>query len=197
MSFAANRRRDVFQEPAAFNAPRWYAVYTYPRHEKVVAKHLEDARVEAFLPIFKSCSRWKDRSVEISRPLFPGYVFTRITMGDRSKVMSIPSVVRILSFNGRPAEIPSQEIESVRLCVEYGATLEAHPVPEVGERARVCAGVFEGVEGIVLNRKNKCKVIISISLIHQAIALEIDSKYLEPVRSASSAFQLSEHTPRN
>jgi transcription antitermination factor NusG len=197
MSFAANRRRDVFQEPVGFNAPRWYAVYTYPRHEKAVAKHLEDAWVEAFLPIFKSRSRWKDRSVEISRPLFPGYVFTRITMGDRSKVMSIPSVVRILSFNGRPAEIPSQEIESVRLCVEYGATLEAHPIPEVGERARVCAGVFEGVEGIVLNRKNKCKVIISLSLIHQAVALEIDSKYLEPVRSASSAFQLPEHVPRN
>jgi len=187
MSFAANRLPEVFTAPVATDAPRWYAVYTYPRHEKAVAEQLEAKRVEAFLPIFESRSRWKDRNVKISRPLFPGYVFTRITMGDRGKIVSIPSVVRILSFNGRPAEISDQEIENVRLCVGRGATLEAHPIPKIGERVRVCSGVFEGVEGIVLDRKNKCKVIISISLIYQAVALEIDSKHLEPVRSASSA----------
>lgn len=187
MSFAVNPLPEVLTVPVAAETPRWYAVYTYPRHEKAVAEQLEAKCVEAFLPIFARRSRWKDRNVELSLPLFPGYVFTRITMGDRTKIVSTPSVVRILSFNGRPAEIPDQEIESVRLCVGGGATLEVHPIPEVGELVRVCSGVFEGVEGIVLNRKNKCKVIISISLIHQAVALEIDSKDLEPVRSASSA----------
>jgi transcription antitermination factor NusG len=197
MSCAANRLPEVFAVPVVTDVPRWYAVYTYPRHEKAVAEQLEAKCVEAFLPIFASRSRWKDRNVVISRPLFPGYVFTRITMGDRTKIVSVPSVVRILSFNGRPAEIPDQEIESVRLCVRGGATLEAHPIPEVGEPVRVCSGAFEGVEGIVLGRKNKCKVIISISLIHQAVALEIDSKHLEPVRSASSACLLPGYTPRN
>jgi len=186
MSFVGNRLPDVMTAPVTTGAPRWYAVYTYPRHEKAVAEQLETKRVETFLPTFASRSRWKDRSVEISRPLFPGYVFTRICLGDRTKVVSIPSVVRILSFNSRPAEISDQEIESIRLCVGGGATLEAHPVLEVGERVRVCSGAFEGVEGIVVNQKNSCKLIISISLIHQAVALEIDSKHLEPARSASS-----------
>jgi len=185
MSLVENRLPDVMTAPIATNAPRWYAVYTYPRHEKAVAEQLETKFVETFLPTFASRSRWKDRNVEISRPLFPGYVFTRICLGDRTKVVSIPSVVRILSFNGRPAEISDQEIESIRLCVRGGAALEAHPFPEVGERVRVCSGAFEGVEGIVVNQKDKCKVIVSIKLIHQAMALEIDSEHLEPLHSAS------------
>jgi transcription antitermination factor NusG len=187
MSFAANSLPNLVTAPVIADAPRWYAVYTYPRHEKAVAEQLESKAVETFLPIFASRSRWKDRSVEISRPLFPGYVFTRIRMEDRTKVVGIPSVVRILSFNGRPAEISAQEIESVRLCLGGGAALEAHSVPEVGERVRVCSGAFEGVEGIVANRTNRCKVIISISLIHQAVALEIDSKHLEVVESSPSS----------
>jgi hypothetical protein len=34
------------------DVPRWYAVYTYPRHEKVVTEQLESRSVEAFLPTF-------------------------------------------------------------------------------------------------------------------------------------------------
>lgn len=197
MSFAAGRLPEVTIAPAIPDERRWYAVYTYPQHEKVVAEQLETKSVEAFLPTCSSRRRWKDRSVEIARPLFPGYVFTRISSGDRIKVVSIPSVVRILSFNGRPAEISEQEIESVRLCVGGGARLEAHPFPEVGERVRVSSGAFEGVEGVVVDRKNKCKIIVSISLIHQAVALEIDASRLEPSHSFPPASSLSGHSPRH
>ena len=152
--------------------------------------------METFLPTFLSRRQWKDRRVEIARPLFPGYVFTRIAWGDRNKVVSIPSVVRILSFNGRPADISDQEIESIRLCVGGGIALESHPFPAVGERVRVISGAFEGVEGTVVDRKSKCKIVVSISLIHQAVALEIDSEHLERLPSVTSACRPSGSTPR-
>ncbi len=196
MSFAPIRLPEVTVAPVMSDARRWHAVYTYPQHENAVAEQLKTRCVEAFLPTFLSRRQWKDRRVEIARPLFPGYVFTRIAWGDRIKVVSIPSVVRILSFNGRPADISDQEIENIRLCVEGGVTLESHPFPAVGERVRVISGAFEGVEGIVLDRKSKCKIVVSISLIHQAVALEIDSEHLEPLPSATAACRRSESTPR-
>jgi len=184
MSAAANRLPEINSVPVRIDAPHWCAVYTYPRHEKSVAEQLKTKSLEAFLPTYATRSRWKDRSVQICRPLFPGYVFTRISLEDRIKVITVPSVVRILSFNGRPADVSDQEIESIRLCLGGGANLEAHPFPEIGESVRVCSGAFEGVEGVVVNSKDKCKVIVSISLIHQSVALEIDAKHLEPVRYA-------------
>ena len=164
--------------PAAANGPRWYAVYTYPQHEKVVATQLEQKTVEVFLPTFSVTSRWKDRRVRIASPVFPGYLFTRIDLRDRIRVVSTPSVIRIVSFNGVPAPISDQEIDAVRACLA-GGNIEPHPFIAVGERVTVRSGPFEGASGIVIRRTNQCKLVVSIGLIHQAFALEISPEDLD------------------
>jgi transcription antitermination factor NusG len=167
--------------PVITDIARWYALYTYPRHERAVTENLEHQSIEAFLPSCLVKSQWKDRQVQISRAIFPCYVFARIGMNQKVKVMSIPSVIRIVAFNGAPAPIPDSEIEAVRLCLSNGARVERHSFLEVGERVRVRCGVFEGLEGIVLRHSNGCKLVVSIGLIHQAVALEIEASQLEPI----------------
>jgi transcription antitermination factor NusG len=165
----------------AVSHPRWYAVYTHPRHEKVVTEQLESKLIEAFLPTFISENRWKDRRVRIQIPVFPGYVFTRISLSERSRVLSVPGVIRMLSFNGTPASIDDSEIEAVRLCMERGATLQPYAFLEVGDRVRVRSGVLEGLEGLVSRCKNERRLIVPISLINQSVAVEIDVQLLEPL----------------
>lgn len=161
----------------------WCAVYTYPRHEKTVSEQLGWKRLEVFLPTYEKESRWKDRKMRLQLPLFPGYVFTRIHSSERAKVLTTPSVVRILSFNGMPAPIADTEIDAIRLCLDRGATLEKHSFLGVGERVRVLGGAFEGLEGIVLRQKSSCKLLISIELIHQSVTLEISPELLEALPS--------------
>jgi transcription antitermination factor NusG len=166
---------------AMMDAPRWYAVYTYPRHEKVVTEQLESKSVEAFLPTFVTESRWKDRRVRIQTPAFPGYVFTRIKLAERSKVFNIPGVLRMLTFNGAPAPIDDSEIDAVKLCLNRGGVLKPHPFLEVGERVRVRAGMLEGLEGLVTRCKNDRILILPIALINQSVAVEVDADLLEPL----------------
>jgi transcription antitermination factor NusG len=166
---------------AVSDVRRWYAVYTYPRHEKVVTEKLESQSVEAFLPMFVIESRWKDRRVRIQTPVFPGYVFTRIKLAERNKVFNIPGVLRILSFNGVPAPIDDSEIDAVKLCLERGCTLKPHPFIEVGERVRVRSGMLEGLEGLVTRCKNDRILILPIALINQSVAVEVDADLLEPL----------------
>jgi len=158
---------------------RWYAAYTYPRHEKAVTKQLESKSIEAFLPVFLTENRWKDRRVQIQNPLFPGYVSTRINLSERSRVLAIPGVIRMLSFNGIPAPIDDSEIEAVRLCMERGAALESYPFLEIGDRVRVRSGVLEGLEGLISRCKDERRLIVPISLINQSVAVEIDVQLLE------------------
>ena len=162
--------------------PRWYAVYTYPRHEKVVAAQLEQKAVEVFLPAFSILSCWKDRRVRVANPVFPSYLFTRIDLRDRIRAVSTPSVIRIVSFKGAPAPIPDSEIDAVRSCLA-GGNIEPHPFVAAGERVRVRSGPFEGVSGIVIRRTNQCKLIVSIGLIHRAFALEISPDDLDNLTS--------------
>ena len=182
MSVLAEPLPSLLQPSQVNDAPSWYAVYTYPRHEKAVKDQLDWKSVESFLPTFASERHWKDRKVSIDLPLFPGYIFTRIHLSERVKVLAVPSVVRMLSFNGVPAPIANSEIDAIRLCLERSAVLEKHPFLKVGERVRVLRGAFEGLEGVVVRHKNACKLVLSIDLIHQSVALEIAADLLEPLR---------------
>ena len=171
--------------------PRWYAAYTYPRHEKVIAEQLESKGVESFLPTSTVASRWKDRTVQIHLPLFPSYVFARVELARRVAVLTIPGVIRILSANGAPIAIPDSEIDAVRRCVGEGAKLEAHSFLVNGMRVRVRSGPFSGLEGIVTQDHGKYKVVVSITAIHQSVALELDRECLEPIPSPTSILSVA------
>ena len=181
--------------PERPQAHQWYAVYTYPRHEKTVVKHLQDNNVETFLPVFTVLSQWTDRRVRITRPLFPGYVFTRINLVNRVAVQSAPGVIRIVSFNSMPATIDEAEIEAVRRCVAMGKA-KPHPFLEIGERVRVRRGLFEGLEGIVLRRDNNCELVVSVGLISRSIAIEIATEELEAL-APKQRLGLRETGPRS
>lgn len=187
MSCAASPLSSLAPVPALsiIDLPRWYAVYTYPRHEKSVLEHFESKSLEAFLPTFITESRWKDRRVRLKTPVFPGYVFTRINTTQRNKVLGSPGVIRMLCFNGLPAPIDDAEMDSVKLCLERGSVLGPCPFLEVGDRVRVRSGVLEGLEGHISRRKNDRRLIVPITLIHQSVAIEIDVQLLELVTAGT------------
>src|SRR2546428_10380851 len=140
----------------------WYAAHTCPRYEKCVAKQLEQRRVECFLPLYRSWRRWKDRRKQVDLALFPGYVFVRIALQERLRVLELPGVVRLVSFNGQPAPLPAQDIEALHNGVTNGVWAEPHPYLKAGRRVRVTRGPLAGAEGILVRKKDKFRVVISI-----------------------------------
>src|SRR5208282_1882538 len=91
------------------SASQWYALYTYARHEKYVAKQLEERCIDYFLPLYRTWHRWKDRRKQVELALFPSYVFVHICMAARLRVLSIAGVVHLVAFNGQPAALPERE----------------------------------------------------------------------------------------
>jgi len=158
--------------------PLWYAAYTLPRHEKAVAEQLGLRQVETYLPLYLSVRRWAERRALVQMPLFPGYVFVRTSAGDRIRVLEHPSVLRLVTFNGRPAPLPAGEIERLRAALEFG---KAEPFPFLipGKRVRVKSGPLAGVEGIILRRKGRTRLVVSVEAIHRSIIFDLDAPDLE------------------
>jgi len=169
---------DVEQKTA-----QWFAVYTNSRHEKVVARQLQDRSIETFLPLYRTWHRWKDRRKLVELPLFPSYVFVRIEAQKRLLVLQVPGVVTLVSFNSEPAALPEKEINALRNGLENDVHAEPHPYLRVGRKVRVTRGPMVGAEGILSRKKDKYRVVISIDVLSRSIAVEVDGADVEPTSS--------------
>ncbi|HEX3660828.1 MAG TPA: UpxY family transcription antiterminator [Acidobacteriaceae bacterium] len=162
-------------------APPWWALYTRHQHEKVVAEMLTAKGFDVFLPLYESIRRWKDRRKLISLPLFPCYVFVRGRLDARLQVVSTPGVHMLLTRGEQIAAIPEDEIAAIRRAVEGSFRVEPHPFLKVGERVRVTRGSLTGVEGILVRKKNLCRLVLSVDMLAQAVGVEVDASDVEPI----------------
>jgi transcription termination/antitermination protein NusG len=158
----------------------WFAAHTRSRHEKVVSDQLRSRQIETFLPLYRTVRRWKNGDHAVELPLFPGYTFVRVAVDDRIRVLKIPGVVRLVSFNGKPAPIEEQELETLRRALAAGIQAAPHPYLTIGRRARITAGPLAGREGILVRRKGALRVVLSISLIQRSIQVDVAADSLEP-----------------
>jgi transcription antitermination factor NusG len=159
----------------------WWALYTRHQHEKTVADMLSAKGFEVFLPQYESMRRWKDRSKLLSLPLFPCYVFVRGGLHRRLQVVTTPGVHMILYYGENVAIIPDDEIQAIRRTVDGPFRVEPHPFLKCGDRVRVTRGTLEGVEGILIRKKNLCRLVLSVDMLAQSVAVEIDGSDVEPV----------------
>jgi transcription antitermination factor NusG len=166
--------------PISWLEQHWYAAYTCANQEKRVAAELDVRAVEHFLPLYSSVRRWSDRRVSLELPLFPGYVFVRLALRDRLRVLQIPTVVRLVGFNGHPAALPETEMEIMRSGFSQSLRAEPHPFLSVGRRVRITRGPFSGLEGVLKRKRNSLRVVVSLSLIRRAVAVDVEVADVAP-----------------
>jgi transcription antitermination factor NusG len=176
MSIASTMNASAVSLPAypAYAEPHWYAVYTCANREKRIAAQFNERSIENFLPLFASIRRWKDRWMRISLPLFPGYIFVRHSLLNRLDILQVPGVVRLVGFNNVVAALPTEDIETLRNGLLRSAYAEPHPYLTMGRRVRFVRGPFEGLVGILVRRKARLRVVVSIELIRRSVAMDVD-----------------------
>jgi len=159
--------------PGVHTEPHWYAIYTSANHEKRVAEQLSLRSIECYLPLYSSVRQWKDRRVTLQLPLFPGYVFVRLALQDQLEVLQIRSVVRLVGSNGSPSILSDVEIQSLQANLTSGSRFEPHPYLRIGRRVQLTSGPMAGMQGILIRRKGKSRLVVSIELIQRSVAVEI------------------------
>lgn len=155
-------------------APQWYALRTRSRHEKAVRDQLDRQGIEPLLPTVKRLSQWKDRKKEVEVPLFSGYCFVRFSQEEKLPVQKVSGVVEIVGSSGRPEPIPDAEIDALKMLMDSVLPYDPHPYLQEGMTVEVVRGPLRGVQGILLRKEKRHRLVIGIRLIQQAAAVEID-----------------------
>lgn len=163
-------------------APRWYACYTRGRHEKRVAALLDQRGIENFLPLRARLEQWKDRKKRVLWPLFPSYVLVRFDVRELPTVLGVHGVVTVVRVGSSPVPIPDEEVENVR---RFAAAVDAHGLePELepfqpGQRVLVVGGPLRGVEGVVVQRRGRARVLVGLQAVGQGLSVEVDAGQLQ------------------
>lgn len=173
-------KQDVKVSTESFS--RWYAVHTRHQHEKMVAATLLGKGFEVFLPTYNAVHRWSDRNRQVTLPLFPGYLFFANEIDRWLQIVSTPGVNGIIKVGNVPAEISHEEICAIRRMVESTLRVEPHPFLRDGDLVRIKAGPLAGLEGIVSRKKDALRLVLSIQILGQSAAVEIDGYVVERVQ---------------
>jgi len=159
----------------------WLAAYTRARHESAVVRQFEQRGLDTFLPTYRRLSRWSDRIRKLNTPLFPGYVFVRVGDRERTRILQTSGVVSIVCCGGRPAPLSEADIDKLRLCTANPAAVEPHPYLRVGQRVRVKHGPFQGWEGVLVEKKNSTRLVITVDQIMKSVSIDLHGADVEPL----------------
>src|SRR6056297_2868862 len=133
----------------AANHKKWHVIYTRSRAEKQVCANLTNQRIECFLPLQKKLRQWKDRKKWVEMPLISGYCFVCIDQKEYEKVLQTQNVVNYIRFEGKPAQIPSRQIDYLKkLTAQSDFAIEvSRQTFSPGQKAEIIAGPLLGVQG--------------------------------------------------
>src|SRR2546427_2946357 len=166
------------------NPHPWFAVQVRARSEKLVAYILQNKGFEHLLPLYSVKRQRSDRVVAHQLPLFPGYLFCRLDLNTRLlPLFTTPGVVRLLGVGQTPLPVDDSEIDAIRAVLKTGRATRPWPMPKAGELVRIEAGPLCGVEGILVGQKRNNRLVISVTLLQRAIAVEVDADTARPVQS--------------
>ncbi|MGH7574988.1 MAG: transcription termination/antitermination NusG family protein, partial [Longimicrobiales bacterium] len=141
--------------------------------------------IESYLPIVPRVRQWKDRKKVVSWPLFPSYVFSRFAPREVSQVLRVPGVVSVVRSNGELVAVSVEDLENVKRFAHALATQqvqpELRPFIAEGQWVRVVGGPFEGVTGLVIERRSRKRVLVGLKAIGQGLEVDIDTRSLVPI----------------
>jgi len=164
---------------------KWYAVYTRPRFEKQVLKGLLDQGIEGYLPLIKTMRQWSDRKKLVEVPLFNSYVFVHIDRSFYDQVLQTHGVVKYITFEGKAATIPSEQIDNLKIIVDSNEMVETKwEARRKGDNVMVTAGSLKGLKGELITEGNRKKVLVRIEGIDQNLTIEVHTSLIEKIKGS-------------
>jgi len=156
----------------------WYALHVRSQHEKSVFAQLDAKSHEAFLPLYSARHKWADRWKTVSLPLFPGYVFCRFDISNRSSVLTTSGVIDLVRAGSDPAPIENAEIETVRAVVASKLTAEPYCDLIKGQSVRLVSGPLSGVTGTLMEVRSNYRLMVSVQLLNRSVSVEIERDWV-------------------
>lgn len=152
---------------------RWYALYTRPRWEKKVADLLGLKQIENYCPLQRTERNWSDRKKIILEPLFKSYVMVRLAPKAHIPVLQTDGVLGFVTFQGKPAVIRDEEIETVKQFLQDYENIQVERIDvNINDEVTIINGPLMQQKGQVQEVSGKMVKVMLPSLGFALVAID-------------------------
>ncbi len=169
--------------------PKWFAVYTKYKREKLVAKELDRKGIEHYLPIQELTRQWGRKKKTVSLPLFSCYIFVKITKAEYIQVLQTEYVVNFIQFARNLIAIPHEEIEVIRRIIGEGITVQTEAISfNEGDEVEIVRGNLTGLRGRLVKKQSGHNFLVELQQIGHQLMIQLDPHLLSKVKNASLTY---------
>lgn len=160
---------------------KWYVLRVHARREKWIANALRTIGNTVCLPLHGSLRQWSDRRTRIDVPVFPGYVFCQFNSATGAQIFQVPGVLSILGSGGRATPIEPEEVQALQVLERAKVSADPWPCLKAGDWVVIESGALDGLIGILQDSRKSARVVVSVSLLNRAVAVEVDRASVRPI----------------
>ncbi len=164
----------------------YHVIHCKPRHEKKLSVLLTQIARPHFLPLYtkaleRKAGGTRTRQYESKLPLFPGYLFAVLHRDDLKDPRLNDSAARFLRV--KPSETPHflRQLEQLARALDSEYSIAPYEHLERGSLVKITGGSLKGLEGFVVEHKEKQTFIIEVDLVGRAVSIDIDAGFLKKV----------------
>jgi transcriptional antiterminator RfaH len=155
----------------------WCVVQTHAQSEDKAAFHLKRQGYTVFLPKHLKRRKHARRIDWVPAPMFPRYLFVALDpeAGKWWSIRSTIGVSNLISFDGRPASVPSEIIDEIRARQDEKGLVKTHTGSafKPGDRVKIIDGPLNDVEGLFESPTDKERVTILLNLMGREVRVRV------------------------
>jgi len=131
------------------NSKSWIVARNKPNQDKIALINLEQQNFEFFQPTFKTMSKRQNKFKEIIKPVFPGYIFIAINLGEKNwyKINNTRGISSIIVFGNEIPLIHYQLIEKLKHRFSLNNDPKTADQFKIGMNAEITNGPFAELIG--------------------------------------------------
>jgi hypothetical protein len=158
----------------------WHAAYCKPRQEKALAWDLMRLEIPYFLPMVERETFSGGRRRRGLYPMFKSYLFFSGDFDTRLRALRTNRIVRLVDPTEHQAREFAEQLAAICLALRTAPDkVELHPRLIKGAKAAINSGPMKGIEGVVINDRNKKKLWIEVSILGVGATIELHADLLE------------------
>ena len=162
----------------------WYVVRTKTGGEERAVWHLKNQNFEAYLPRYRKQVRHARKTSTVLRPLFPGYVFVCMDLGQQRwrAINGTFGVISLVQFGDAPHPIPTAIVDAMRAREDGTGVVNTAPDGlKKGDRVRVREGALAEYTALLDEVSDEKRVILLLDLMGREVRISVPMENLAKV----------------